>query len=164
MPKTIHIARHGKSSWDYNDISDIDRPLNPRGVNNAYLMAKRFMANNKLPDLIITSPATRALHTAIIYSRVLNLPWKHIELNENVYMGDAAEIILIIESTDNKHNSLMLFGHNPAFTVVANHFLDNQIDNIPTAGIITLNFKENEWKKIGNATPQKFYFDYPKKK
>jgi len=163
MSKILHIARHAKSSWDFEDISDIDRPLNPRGINNAYLMARRFTEKNQLPDLLITSPANRALYTAVIYARVMKLSWDKIELNENIYMGDAAEIILIIESADNKHNSIMVFGHNPAFTVTANHFHIDQIHNIPTAGIVSLTFKENEWKNIGDATPQKVYFDYPKK-
>ncbi|MBL7111446.1 MAG: histidine phosphatase family protein [Bacteroidales bacterium] len=162
MSKILHIARHAKSSWDYEDISDIDRPLNPRGINNAYLMARRFTEKNQLPDLLIASPANRALHTAVIYARVLKLSWDKIVMNENIYMGYAEEIIQIIKSADNKHDSIMLFGHNPTFTVLANHFLKDQIDNIPTAGIVSITFKENEWEKIGNAAPQKVYFDYPK--
>ena len=163
MSKILHIARHAKSSWDYEDISDIDRPLNPRGINNAYLMARRFTERNQLPDLLITSPANRALYTAVIYARVLKLSWDKIVLNENIYMGYAEEIINLIESADNKHNSIMVFGHNPTFTVLANHFLKDQIDNIPTAGIVSLTFKENTRENIGNAVPQKVYFDYPKK-
>ncbi len=163
MSKILHIARHAKSSWDYEDISDIDRPLNPRGINNAYLMARRFTENYQLPDLLITSPANRALYTAVIYARVLKLAWDRIVLNENIYMGYAEEIIKIIKSTDNKHDSIMIFGHNPTFTALANHFIKDQIDNIPTAGIVSITFKENEWKKIGKVPPQKVYFDYPKK-
>ena len=163
MSKTLHIARHAKSSWDYEDISDIDRPLNSRGINNAYLMAKRFTARNQLPDLLITSPANRALYTAVIYARVLKLSWDKIMLNKNIYMSNAKEIINLIESADNKYISIMVFGHNPTFTVLANHFLKDQIDNIPTAGIVSLTFKENTWENIGNAVPPKVYFDYPKK-
>ena len=163
MSKILHIARHAKSSWDFEDISDIDRPLNPRGINSAYLMARRFSERNQLPDLLITSPANRALYTAVIYARVLKLSWDKIVLNENIYTGYAEEIIQIIESADNKLDSIMVFGHNPTFTVLANHFLKDQIDNIPTAGIVSLTFKENTWENIGNAAPQKVYFDYPKK-
>jgi len=163
MSKTLHIARHAKSSWDYDDISDIDRPLNTRGINSAYLMARRFAEKKQLPDLLITSPANRALYTAVIYARVLKLSWDTIVLNENIYMGYVEEIEQIIESTDNKHDSIMLFGHNPTFTVLANHFVKDQIDNIPTAGIVSLTFKENSWENIGNAKPRQVDFDYPKK-
>jgi phosphohistidine phosphatase len=163
MPKTLHIARHAKSSWDFEDISDIDRPLNSRGVNSAYLMARRFAGRNPLPDLIITSPAIRAVHSAIIYARVLKLAWDKIVLNETIYMGHAEEIIQIIESVDNKHDNIVVFGHNPTFTVMANHFLKDQIENIPTAGIVSLTFKEKTWEHLGKATPYKVYFDYPKK-
>jgi phosphohistidine phosphatase len=163
MSKTLHIARHAKSSWDFEDISDIDRPLNPRGVNNAYLMAKRYAERNKGPDLLITSPANRALYTAVIYARVLKLPWERIVINENIYMGYAEEIIQIIESVQDNHDHIMIFGHNPTFTTLANHFVKDPIDNIPTAGIVSLTFKETTWSGIGKAIPQKVYFDYPKK-
>ena len=163
MSKILHIARHAKSSWDFEDISDIDRPLNPRGVQSAYLMAKRFGMKNKLPDLVITSPANRALHTAVIYARVIKMPWEKILINENIYTGNAGEIIDVIESVDNTHDILMVIGHNPAFTSLANHFVGDQIDNIPTAGIVSLTFQENSWAGIGQARPQKEYFDYPKK-
>jgi phosphohistidine phosphatase len=163
MPKTLHIARHAKSSWDFEDISDIDRPLNPRGVNDAYLMARRFAGKKAFPDLVIASPANRALYTAVIYARVLKLSWDKIVLNDTVYTGDAEDIIAIIESVDNKHDSVMVFGHNPAFTVLANHFVRDPIDNIPTAGIVSLTFKEKNWQEIGHASPQKVDFEYPKK-
>jgi len=163
MSKILHIARHAKSSWDFEEISDIDRPLNPRGLNSAYLMAKRFGERNVLPDLVLTSPANRALYTAVIFARVLNLSWDKVVMDEKIYMGYADDIIHIVESIDNKHNNIMIFGHNPTFTDLANHFLDNRIDNIPTAGIVSLTFKENSWNTIGTAKPQKHYFDYPKR-
>ena len=31
--KTLYIVRHAKSSWTYDGIKDIDRPLKKRGIN-----------------------------------------------------------------------------------------------------------------------------------
>ena len=30
--KTLYIVRHAKSSWEYDSIEDIDRPLKKRGI------------------------------------------------------------------------------------------------------------------------------------
>ena len=82
MAKSLHIIRHGKSSWDFEGISDIDRPLSPRGINNAYLMAKKLSERKVVPDLFMTSPANRALYTAIIFSRVMKFPYEKIVIED----------------------------------------------------------------------------------
>jgi len=161
--KQLHITRHGKSSWDYEDISDIDRPLNNRGINNSYMMAKRLLDKEMMPDLLISSPATRALSTAVIFMRVMNLPSGTLQINELIYMGYVDELIEIILSLDNKYSNVMLFGHNPSFTVLANRFLTESVDNIPTAGIVSMSFEINNWKDIQEAVPELEIFDYPKR-
>jgi len=161
--KQLHIIRHGKSSWDFDEISDIDRPLSPRGVNNAYMMARRLKDNGIIPDLIISSPANRALYTAVIFARVMEIPWNKIDINENIYMGYSEDILRILEKIDNKYSSVFIFGHNPTFTVLANHFLAEQVDNIPTAGMVGLTFSLSGWNEVAKTRPDSEYFDYPKK-
>lgn len=160
--KQLHITRHGKSSWDYPDIADIDRPLNPRGIRNSYTMAGRLQKLGVRPDLMVSSPATRALSTAVIFMRVLKLPPGILKIDEAIYHGDLEDLTGIITSTPAGHSCLMLFGHNPAFTVLANRFLVESIDNIPTAGIVSLTFETEDWKTVEQTPPEKEAFDYPK--
>ena len=62
--KTLLILRHAKSSWNYPELSDYDRPLNKRGKRDAPRMGK-FLREQKLtPDRILTSSAKRARRTA----------------------------------------------------------------------------------------------------
>ncbi len=161
--KQLHIARHGKSSWDFTDIPDIDRPLNSRGINNAYMMAQRFAKRGTEPDLLLSSPANRALYTAAIFTRVLEIPWERIQINEDIYMGDPEDIMKIIKELDNNYSNVIIFGHNPTFTNFANQFLRTPIDNIPTAGIVSLTFSIKKWTEINNQKPDSEEFDFPKK-
>jgi phosphohistidine phosphatase len=161
--KTLHIVRHGKSSWDFEDISDIDRPLSPRGVNNAYLMAKKLSERKIEPDLFITSPANRALYTSIIFARVLKFPYEQIRISDSIYMGHTDDLIKIINAQDDSISTLLVFGHNPSFTALANQLMDENLDNIPTAGIVSLNFEIDTWEKLGKKSPTKHFFDYPKR-
>ena len=41
MNKKIFFLRHAKSSWDLN-VSDINRPLNQRGVDDIIKIGKKF--------------------------------------------------------------------------------------------------------------------------
>ena len=161
--KTLHIVRHAKSNWDYDNISDIDRPLKLKGIKNAYEMAIRIKIRNALPELIITSPANRAIHTAIIFARVFEFPLSKIIVEENLYATEQDSIIDIIKKTDNSVPSLMIFGHNPEFTNLANIFVKNTIDNISTAGIVSLVFDIDNWKDISKKKLVSELFDFPKK-
>jgi phosphohistidine phosphatase len=163
MTKTLHIVRHGKSSWDFEDISDIDRPLSPRGINNAYLMAKKLSERKVVPDLFITSPANRAVYTSIIFARILKFPYENIKIEDSVYMGYTEDLIRLIRSQEPTLSNILIFGHNPAFTSLANHLMEHYLDNIPTAGIVSLTYEIDNWKEVGKAKPVKDFFDYPKR-
>lgn len=161
--KTLIIVRHGKSSWGYENVSDIDRPLKNRGIRNGYEMAGRLVSKGFIPDKIITSPATRALHSAMIFLRVLKVSLQDIAMDEILYHGMEQDIIDRLKSTDNNVNTLMIFGHNPTFTSLANVFTQGEIDNIPTTGVVILKFSTDKWNSISGKTLVEEVFDYPKK-
>ena len=107
MSKNLYIVRHGKSSMDIGDVQDIDRPLKDRGIFDGYSMSARMLKEGKIPELIISSPAIRALHTAIIFARNLKYPLIKIELNKDIYMAEMNTILNIIAQSDDKIQSLM---------------------------------------------------------
>lgn len=160
--KNLYIVRHGKSTRDYGDISDIDRPLTERGINDGYTMAERLLVQDKIPDKIISSPAVRALHSATIFARTFNFPYNEIIVNEGFYLAGTNIILDIIKQTEGSINSLMIFGHNPAFIDLANYFLKSKIDNMPTAGIVGLKLELNTWSEIDQVKAMESFFDYPK--
>ena len=160
--RTLHILRHGKSTWDLPGISDIDRPLLEKGIINNYFMAEVILQKFPSPELIITSPACRALHTATIIARALKLSTNIIELNKRIYESSASTVLDIIEETASEINCLMIVGHNPTFTELANLFLPQAIDNVPTSGLVTLHFEVKKWSII-DKTPIFAELNYPKK-
>jgi phosphohistidine phosphatase len=162
--KILYIGRHAKSSWDFPGRADIDRPLAERGIANAYDMANRMNDRGDKPGHIISSPANRALHTAIIFARQLKIPFSRLAINENLYMGGEDSILEVISRTDSGLDSLMIFGHNPDFTYLANYFLKDRIYNIPTCGLVRLNLGTPGWEGIRKAKLLDYVFDFPKKK
>jgi phosphohistidine phosphatase len=163
MSKQLYIVRHAKSTWDYEGISDIDRPLSIRGITDAGTMAGKMKSQGSVPSLLLSSPACRAFHTATIFARVLKVPCEELIIAEKFYQGSMTEILTILEKVDDRHSSVMIFGHNPDFTLLANHFLKHQVDNIPTAGVVTLNFSSVSWKELKKLKPESERIDFPKK-
>jgi len=79
--KNLILVRHGKSSWEYS-VSDKDRPLLERGISDAKLVANKFHENSFEIDAIFSSPANRALHTAMIFCRQMYLPFEKFRVSE----------------------------------------------------------------------------------
>jgi phosphohistidine phosphatase len=162
--KQLIIVRHGKSSWKYENIEDFDRHLKEKGIHDVFTMAKRLDKQHLKPDLMITSPAIRAFHTANIMARTLDYPLDRIQIQKAFYPGRADDIIQIINKADDNLDSIMIFGHNPAFTNVANYFLQEDIEKLPTSGIAKVRLETNSWKNIDKCHTENILLDYPKKK
>ncbi len=161
--KEIFIVRHGKSSWEMNDISDIDRPLKLRGIRNAYEMARRLKIERKVPQVFISSPANRALHTAIIFLTVFELPYNKLIIDKRLYGNGLKEILDLIKSQPDDFSKLMIFGHNPDFTELVRKYAKSTIFEIPTCGIAKFDFRCEKWSKIGKEAVISEFLDFPGK-
>ncbi len=162
--KSLYIGRHAKSSWDFPGREDIDRPLAERGLQNAYEMVQRMKKRGEGPEFIISSPANRALHTAVIFARELKLPMSRLSVNEGLYMTGEDTIMEIVAGINDSINAVMIVGHNPDFTHFANYFLKDQIYNIPTCGLVKLVFDVSRWEDIHRGRLIGHLIDFPKKK
>jgi len=161
--KILYIVRHAKSSWNFYDLEDIDRPLNSRGKRNAPEMGRRLANKSIKPDLLISSPAKRARSTAKKIAKMIQYPKNRIVVENKLYHGMEDDIIQVISNTPNKFNEIMIFGHNPGFTYLANSFSGAHIYNIPTCGIVAISFNTDQWKNISTTPGELIFFDYPKK-
>jgi phosphohistidine phosphatase len=160
--KTLFLVRHAKSSWKDSSIDDTDRPLNKRGKRDAPFMGELLKEKVVNPDLVISSPAKRASKTAQIIAEQIGYSKKDIIYAEEIYEASSRELVDFIKKIDDKYNSVMLFGHNPGFTMLNNFLSKQYIDNIPTCGIVALEFN-NTWKEIDKNTAKMIFFDYPKR-
>ena len=159
--KTLYLARHAKSYWKDQSIPDIDRPLNSRGKRDAPFMGEVLNDNKIMLDLIISSPAKRTKKTAIEIASKLGYSEKKIQFNEDLYEASSNTIIKLIKKIEEKYDRVMIFGHNPGLTMLNNHISNHYIDNIPTCGIVALQF-DKKWSEIDKNSCKFLFFEYPK--
>lgn len=155
--KKLILVRHGKSSWEYS-VSDKDRPLSERGINDALLVSAKVLAQNIQIDSIFSSPANRALHTSTIFLRQLDFPIKKLQLANELYDFSGDEVLRFLQNLSDSLNTVMIFGHNHAFTHIANSLGNSYIDNVPTSGLIELEFDIEDWSKISKGTTTQTIF------
>lgn len=145
--KSLFLMRHGKSSWELN-ASDQDRPLLQRGIDDAHLVGSEFSIQNTKIDYVFSSPANRALHTAMICLRELKFPLNQFKVAVELYDFSGDQVLDFIRNCNNGLNTILIFGHNHAFTHIANSLGDTYIDNVPTSGLVEIQFQEKSWKTI----------------
>ena len=158
--KTIYLLRHGKSSWDYEELDDMKRVLLPKGEKRTQRIANYLKENHIKIDKIITSPAIRAKDTAKIVEQSLNLPEAIID--NNLYPGSPDDIYnAIIEQNDNIDN-ILIVGHNPGLTYFAHEHMHSDIDNLPTSGLISCRYFSNSWTEFSLADKKLNFVVFPK--
>jgi phosphohistidine phosphatase len=159
--KTLFLIRHAKSSRDDPALPDKDRQLNERGERDAPRMGKRLAKRGVQPDLILSSPARRALTTAEIIARKLDYKPKDIVVDDRLYATAADELLNVIHELDDKLKRVMLFGHNPELTALA-HRLSRDIAHMPTCAVAEFTFAAKSWSDVGRATLERVAFERPK--
>lgn len=162
--KELYIIRHAKASEDYITIQDYDRPLKSRGVLQAHKISSDLKEKKVLPDLIIASPAARALQTAHIFAANLGYPLEKIQLNKSVYEAYVENLLAVLEEVNDDVQKVFLVGHNPSMTHLANYLLDSHTNEIPTCGIVCVHLNVDSWKKLAQNKHQLAYFIFPLKK
>ncbi|MFN5181655.1 MAG: SixA phosphatase family protein [Bacteroidota bacterium] len=160
--KEVFLVRHAKSDWAHEFLNDIDRPLNERGYADAYRMAKLFKDKFEIPDKILSSPATRAINTAFIFSRIFNIEEEKVEIEKLIFEASFKTITTVISKIDNSINSIILFGHNPGLTNFINEKSDAVLDNLPTCGIVRIKFEISNWDEILNHNGLFISSEFPK--
>ena len=160
--KKLLIMRHAKANLGDGFEKDFDRTLSERGKKDAPEMGKRLKKNGVKPDLIISSPAARALKTAKEVAKEIDFPEKDIETDPEIYQADISDLIKVIRNLDDKNSKVMLFGHNPALTGLVGYLTNQFIDNIPTSGVVQINFDFPTWKQVTQQSGKFIFFDYPK--
>ena len=160
--KTLYLFRHAKSSWEFDHLSDHDRPLNKRGRNDAPLMGEQLAKRTIKPDLIVSSPAVRALTTATLVAKELEYPAEKIVVKEKAYHADQKQLLEVIRETPAEVEEVLLVGHNDGLTDLANYLSPTPVDKVPTAGVVSLSFEVTSWRQVRPENAHFNFFDYPK--
>ena len=159
--KTLFLVRHAKSSRDDPALPDKERPLNDRGMRDAPRMGERLAKQDVKPDLIVSSPALRALATAEIIAKKLDYKVKDIVVDERLYAAAPDDLLEVIHELGDKPKRVMLFGHNPELAELA-HRLSTKITDMPTCAVAGFSFDTKSWSNVGKQEPAKVTLHHPK--
>jgi phosphohistidine phosphatase len=153
--KTLTLLRHAKSTWDDPVERDFDRPLNGRGRRAAHRMGRFLRDEGFRFDHVVASPALRVQQTIAGiedgYGRPL-LP----NYDRRIYMASASTLLDLVQSLDDKHDHVLLVGHNPGLEDLVLMLvpqtetgLRDQVEiKYPTATLAEMRFDTDHWADV----------------
>lgn len=160
--KILYLMRHAKSSWNFDGLSDKERPLNDRGREDAPAMGRALVARQLQLDLLVSSPAVRALSTAALVAHEMGYAPERIQVVDGIYEADADRLVDIIHELPDEAGSVLLLGHNPTMTETVNYLSPRAVQDMPTAAIACLHFQTDSWAEAHRSNAELYFFDYPK--
>ena len=159
--KKLIIIRHAKSDWQDTTLDDFDRPLNERGMQDAPFIGKFLKEKNLLPDLIISSPALRAITTAEIIAKEVEYT-KAIVANQYIYEAYVNTLQEIVSFIYDENDTVYLIGHNPGVSALA-YMLSDMKESIPTCAVVEIDFECDSWMDVSKENAALISYDFPKK-
>ena len=160
--KTLYLMRHAKSSWSFDTLNDQQRPLNGRGRDDAPLMGRALAGRKVELDLIVTSPAVRALSTAALVAKELDHSPEQLQVIDGIYEATVPDLLTVVQQLPDSAAAVLLVGHNNTLTDFANLLSPSEIPPMPTASIVCLKFDTNQWADVSQTNAEYYFFDKPK--
>jgi phosphohistidine phosphatase len=161
--KEIIIIRHAKTEVIHTGISDFERSLVKRGINDSNLMADILIKKKIQIDLFISSPANRAIETASILASKYTYPIGKIVQEDYLYgYFPASRFLQKIAGLDKKIRCIAVIGHNPVLEDLVEELSGQYQDHLPTAGVIGISFSVNTWDEISTGTGKITLLEYPR--
>jgi phosphohistidine phosphatase len=160
--KKIILVRHATAVGHGAERDDFDRSLRKKGRKEALAMVEWYRRIAETPDLLLSSPANRAIETARIFAKEFGYPKKRILQDEALYGGlDPSNFLAILKTLDDKHESVMVFGHDPSFSDFAQYIAKGFDHYLPKCSIYGVTTRRRSWKTIRRGDGHVEIFEHP---
>ncbi|QSE96277.1 SixA phosphatase family protein [Fulvivirga lutea] len=161
MSKNLYLLRHAKASEKLADQKDFDRTLDSQGLQNATRMGINLLNKKVQFDIIIASPAVRALSTASLVAEQIKYDTNRIHQNEDIYEASTRSLLQVVNQLKNEWDTVLLVGHNPSVTYLAEYLSKSEIGDITTCGLAHIKFKNLQWNEVSEGTGELKSYEYP---
>jgi phosphohistidine phosphatase len=147
--RLLCLVRHGEAAPKDVGLDDFERPLTAKGNRECEKVARKLHKAHASFNLLISSPADRALETAHIFAAELEYPIQQIQIIDSLYTAHSpSEIVTIIKKIDESTQSVALFGHNPMFSELASYFVGDFNHSVAKGAAVGIKVYGLSWNEI----------------
>jgi phosphohistidine phosphatase len=147
--KTILLMRHAKAEPGVPGQTDFERPLAPRGREDAERMGRAVAKLACVPDAIVSSPAARAKETAELAARAMKFEGT-IRMERELYASSGEEWLTALRAVPASAGSALVVAHSPGIeeaAALACGASSGSFD-VPTAGLLAFTVDAERWRDL----------------
>jgi phosphohistidine phosphatase len=152
--KTLHVMRHAKARRDVPKLEDHERPLSPRGMQDAMAIAEHCARSGIEPGLVLCSSSVRTRATLALLIPYLPVP--RIQIERGLYLASVRELFARVAEVDDDTASVLLIGHNDdlhafakALAGAGDGALRQRLDaKFPTAALASFELDIATWHQL----------------
>jgi phosphohistidine phosphatase len=161
MNRILYLMRHAQAIPGTSLLSDKDRTLTAQGKHDALKVGTKLRTDNSTINLIVSSPATRAIATARLVAQEINMDTTKIQIEENFYRADKIEILKILNTISDSVTSILLVGHYPTIIELHNYLsATKSLTSMNTAELCALTF-EMPWSELTESSGRHEFSYHP---
>lgn len=161
MNQILYLMRHAQTVPGSSLLSDKVRTLTEQGTHDALNVGIKLRTDNSNINLIVSSPAVRALSTARLVAQEINMDANQIQLEENIYSAGKIEILKVLNSISHSMTSVLLVGHYPTIIELHNYLSATKaLATMNTAELCALTF-EMPWSELTQSSAQHMFSYHP---
>jgi phosphohistidine phosphatase len=116
--RILGLLRHAEAE---SNVDDLLRPLTQNGIRNLEHLAQKVSNDFPAFDAIITSPALRAYHSALILFAKQEKKPQSFQIAFSLYNAGLLEYLHCIWNQPDHFKSLLIVGHNPVISETASY-------------------------------------------
>jgi len=152
MNRILYLMRHAQAVPGTSLLSDKDRTLTAQGTHDALNIGMKLRTDNSTINLIVSSPAARALATGRLIAKEINMDANQIQLEENIYRANKIEILKVLNQISDSVTSVLLVGHYPTIIELHNYLsATKSLTTMNTAELCALTF-EMQWSELSESS------------
>ena len=160
--KQLILSRHAKTEAIHFDINDFERNLTQRGISDSTLVSNHLFEKGIQTDLIISSPANRAIASARLFANRFNIQLNNIIQVDQLYDGfSTQEFLNMLQTKAGQKDKVWVFGHNPDIASWASNLLDEGFLHVPTGTAIGIKFDVEHWTDIDARSGKLIHYTTP---
>lgn len=148
--RTLLVLRHGKASHDDSALADHERPLTKRGRKAARLIGELLRDQELIPDLVLSSTATRARATADAVHEAAGCT-SPVRCLDELYLAEPPAYLEALRRLGDGAERVLVVGHNPGLEALVLR-LTGQAEHLPTGALVHCSLPIDAWSELGPET------------
>lgn len=152
MIKNLFLVRHAEAAEPTANQRDIERELTPKGYRDAPRVGRYLFEQQWRPEVILSSSAQRAVATAELLAEQLKFDTNKIKYSEDIYQASVRSLLNVITEQKDSHDQIVIVGHNPVLTYLAEYLSGEEIGNMVACGVAHIQFEINNWAEVSKET------------